>query len=136
MNTVCPKCGSPSARYTKVSKHDLAVKCLCGYLKVVFSTIGTMEILHADTEKNIHLPKEGTFLRKTLMVVSVLEEPSSAEITTRLKELGEEFTVSDVASYLTILRTKGLVEVVHLGRGVAGGSTWRLTDTATALLGI
>lgn len=135
MKTECPKCCSQNAYYEK-THCDLILKCLCGYSKVVFTTLGTAEIIHSDSGSDVKLPREGTNLRKTLVVLSVQPEATSAEITQRLKELGEKFSVSDVASYLTILRSKGLVGTTVVRRGVVGGSTWILTEAAAELLGV
>lgn len=129
----CPKCGSAYARYDRTDT-DLLLKCLCGYNKVIFTTLGEAEIVHTDTGKEVSLPKEGTKLRKTLMTLASLVEVSTGEITQRLHDLGETFTASDVASYLTILRSKGLVESTVIRRGFTGGSTWCLTDAADDLI--
>ena len=45
------------------------------------------------------------------------------------------FSVSDVSSYLTILRSKGLVQTICSRRGVVGGSSWELTEVCRKLLG-
>jgi hypothetical protein len=89
-----------------------------------------------DAGSDVKLPKNGTHLRKTLMVLTIMPDASSAEVTERLVDLGCDFTVSDVASYLTILRSKGLVTTVINRRGVPGGSTWILTDKAQDLLSL
>ena len=135
IRTECPKCGSDNAGYEK-TEHDLILKCLCGMRKVVYSTLNEMEIIHTDVGRDVKLPKDGTKLRKTLMVLSSLNEATSGEITERLQDMGEVFTASDVASYLTILRTKGLVAATIIRKGVSGGSTWSLTDAAEDLVGI
>jgi len=133
MKTDCPKCGSPSARYMK-TETDLILKCLCGLHKVVFSTLTGIEIQHNDTGKDIRLPRVGTRLRRTLSVVLVLEEATTELILERLHEIGEIYDSSDVASYLTILRSKGLVYTTTVRKGIAGGSTWRLTEEAIKIL--
>ena len=135
MVTECPKCGSKAAWYTK-THCDLLLNCLCGLSKVVYTTLEKATILHSDAGADVKLPKTGTNLRKTLMVLASESEATSAEITQRLNRMGEKFTSSDVASYLTILRSKGVVEATVIRRGIAGGSTWRLTETAITLLGL
>lgn len=145
MKLECPKCASPNARLTK-STHDLELVCYCGYRKLVYTTLKDTEdgplMENNDSGPAVKLPREGTNFRRTLMVLSVMPEASSAEITERLndlngKESGQEgfLTVSDVSSYLTILRSKGLVDRVEIRRGVSGGSTWTLTDAAEDLMG-
>jgi hypothetical protein len=103
-------------------------------LKVVFSLLGQLEEHHNGVAV-AKLPRPGTHLRKTLMAVECLEEANTADIAQRLIDMGLWYSMSDVASYLTILRSKGLVETPIIRRGVAGGSTWVLTDAATDLLG-
>lgn len=133
--TDCPKCGSTSAWYEQ-SEYDLTLRCRCGYLKVVETKLATMTIEHNDTGIDVKLPRKGTNLWVTLMTLTVVADDTSAGITTRLNELGHPFTVSDVSSYLTILRSKGLVLATTIRRGVTGGSTWTLTDACTAILGV
>lgn len=95
------------------------------------------------------LPKKDTSLYKTLVVLSILPNGSSRDITVRLNELNGMMkvpgvvlradlilTVSDVSSYLTILRGKGLVDRIDIRRGTPGGSSWRLTGEAIELLGL
>jgi hypothetical protein len=88
-----------------------------------------------DMVDEIKLPQPRTHLWATLMVLFVLEPATSAEITQRLTDFGHRaFTVSDVSSYLTILRSKGLVLTTDFKRGIVGGSTWRCTDDALKLI--
>lgn len=151
MRLSCPKCHSAHARYTK-TEHDLILKCYCGYQKVVFTTlVHTLEGPLGDDEDEgaVKMPRAGTNLHKTMMVLSILPEGNSLDVTERFNELNGLFrvrgsvilkhlllTVSDVSSYLTILRSKGLVERTHIRRGVAGGSTWQLTEEAIDLMGL
>lgn len=118
------------------TRTDLVQRCLCGYLKVLFTTVESVKIEHNDSGDDVKLPKQGTKLWDTLMILTVEDEASSGEITERLNLMGKAYTTSDVSSYLTILRSKGLVLTVDSRRGVAGGSTWTLTDKAADLLGI
>jgi DNA-binding transcriptional ArsR family regulator len=151
MKITCPKCQSPNARYDK-TETDLIVKCYCGYNKVVFTTlVHTLEGPLDDNEDEdaVKMPRTGTSLHKTMMVLSILPDGNSLQVTERLNELNGLFkvrgtiilkhlllTVSDVSSYLTILRSKGLVERTQVRRGVAGGSDWRLTEEAIDLMGL
>lgn len=93
-----------------------------------------MTIEHREVE--VKLPKRDSNLWHTLMAVATLKKANSAEITQKLAETGQLFTVSDVSSYLTFLRTKRLVANVEIRRGVAGGSTWILTDPCAELVGV
>jgi hypothetical protein len=109
---------------------------MCGFQKVVYTQLENMKILRTDTREDIKLPKRDTKLWNTLKVLTALEIASSAEVTQTLADLGNIFSVSDVSSYLTILRAKGLVEAPESRRGVQGGSTWNLTSAAKGLLGV
>lgn len=131
----CPKCGSHNTWYEK-SEHDLSLRCRCGYLKVVFSTLETVEVSVSEKVQNVKLPKQGTNLHNTLACLFTIEPANSREVTDTLILHGHEFTVSDVSSYLMILRSRGLVRVVNYKRGVADGSTWELTEISQDLMGI
>jgi hypothetical protein len=151
MKVTCPKCKSPNA-WVRKTETDLILICFCGHQKVLFTTLiesfeGPLDD-DEDTEKTI-LPAMGTHLYKTLVVLSILPGGSSKEITERLNELNGLMrgpglvirkdlmhTVSDVSSYLTILRGKGLVERTSNKRGLPGGSNWDLTSEALELLDI
>ena len=135
MKADCPKCESPNARYQKTDT-DLSLVCYCGYNKVVFTTLLTLEVIHNDKVQDIKLPKQGTYLFATLSCLWQIEPANSREVTDTLTLHGHEFTVSDVSSYLMILRSRGLVNVVDYKRGVADGSTWECSDTTLELLGI
>lgn len=135
MKLECPKCGSMSSWFEK-THCDLIHRCMCGYLKVVATTLQSIEIEHNDSGDDVKLPRKGTKLWETLMILTVEDEASSGEVTERLQGMGKDYTTSDVSSYLTILRSKGLVTTVNSRRGVAGGSTWTLTDKASDLLGL
>lgn len=134
VQTDCPKCGSGKAWY-EACDVDLSLKCRCGYHKVVYSTLKQLTIQHNTPRGKIRLPKTGTHLSKTLKCLSVMECANSAEVTQSLRDVGNDFTVSSVSSYLTILRSMGLVETPESKRGVLGGSTWNLTQPAKHLLG-
>lgn len=135
MKADCPKCLSSNAFYEK-TQTDLTLVCYCGYRKVVFTTLSTMEIVHNEKQSNVKLPKPGTYLFETLTCLAQIEPANSREVTDTLTLHGHEFTVSDVSSYLMILRSRGLVEVLSYRRGVADGSTWGLSSVAGDLLGL
>jgi DNA-binding MarR family transcriptional regulator len=125
---------------------------MCGVEKLLLTILAdTIEgpLEDEPEEASSLLPRQGTSFRKTLVVLAILPEGSSRDITERLNELngllkapGSVFrkdlllSVSDISSYLTILSGKGLVEKVSNRRGVPGGSTWRLTPKAIELLEI
>jgi hypothetical protein len=130
----CPKCGSPHAYY-QVTEYDKILRCLCGYHRVVETKLQEFTVTHADVAEDAKLPRRGSHIWNTLMALANLEHATSAEVTKRLIDLGHPFDISDVSSYLTILRSKGLVIAVTVRRGVAGGSSWELSDACDKLLG-
>lgn len=135
MKADCPKCGSESAWYEK-SLHDLTLCCMCGFRKVVFTTLKDFEIEHNDKPEDVKLPRQGTHLHNTLVCLWSIEPANSREVTDTLKLHGHPFTVSDVSSYLMMLRSRGLVRVIEYRRGMPDGSTWELTEIADELLGV
>lgn len=131
----CPKCGQRQA-WLEHTPPDVILRCLCGLWKVVETTLETIKIEHFEAAENIRLPKRDSKLYKTLAVLYAIEPASTAYVTEML-ELGSrhtdtplEFTVSDVASQLTVLKYRGLVKVLSNKKGVVGGSTWQLTTAA------
>lgn len=134
MKADCPKCGSTNASYEK-THCDLVLKCVCGFRKVVFTTLAEIEVMHNDPVSEVKLPKVGTHLHNTLVCLWSIEPANSREVTDTLILHGHDYSVSDVSSYLMMLRGRSLVQVIDYRRGVAGGSTWELTDIASELLG-
>ena len=135
MRVDCPKCGSESAWYAR-DRQDVVLRCMCGYLRVVQTTLKSIIIEHKTSVLDIKLPRRESNLWTTLVVLVGLQSATSAEVTRRLWDLGKDYTVSDVASYLTILRNKSLVRNTEIRRGVAGGSTWVCTDKCLELVGV
>lgn len=131
----CPKCNA-KLTWFESTEHDLIHRCQCGYRRIILTTYEDVEILHKDAGEDVKLPSVGTKLWQTLSVLSVERVATSGELTTRINKMGEEFTVSEVSSYLTMLRARGLVETLVVRRGFAGGSTWQLTSIAKRLLKI
>ena len=135
IRTECPKCFSNNAYY-QTTEVDMILRCLCGYHKVVQTTLESFEVTYSDTESRVKLPRRGSHMWNTLLCLANLERATSGEVTRRLIDLGHGFSVSDVSSYLTILRTKGLVLAVEIRKGIPGGSTWILSDTCGKMLNI
>lgn len=68
------------------------------------------------------------------MALVALKEASTIDICRSVNSfVAEEQNISEVSSQLTVLRYKGLVEVIDNRKGMAGGSTWRLTSQAKEL---
>jgi hypothetical protein len=129
----CPKCGQRQS-WLEVTGPDVILRCICGLWKVVETQLETVAIRHID--KKARLPKRDSKLYKTLAVLYAIEPASTAYVTEMLDLGGRTevevivYTVSDVASQLTVLKYRGLVEVVSNKKGVVGGSTWKMTPTA------
>lgn len=134
MRTECPKCSSQNA-WIEETRLDTTLRCTCGYLRVIATRMATITIEHRDVEDMVKLPKEGTRLWDTLQALHGLKRATSSSITRRLMDMGRAFSVPDVSSYLTVLRTKGLVITVESKKGTLGGSTWELTGACVKLLG-
>jgi len=134
MQVDCPKCASPNAWYQK-DRRDVILRCLCGHLKVVSTTLGNICIEHIDVESEVKLPRRTTKLYQCLSALCGLEEGTTQEIAEMVNfGAGVEQSLSDVASQLTVLRYKGLVRATTNRKGVPGGSTWVLTDAALKLI--
>lgn len=132
----CPKCSSMSAKY--IEDHTgVFLKCFCGFLKLVQSKYADgSQTDHIDIEEEVTLPRRGTKLLSALGALFAIE-PASTKSVTDLVNVSALLvqTSSDVASQLTILRYKGLVEITDYKRGIVGGSTWITTDVAKRLMG-
>lgn len=132
----CPKCGSPNAWYEK-DTYDLHLVCYCGLRKLVFTVLESgAEIQHNEPVESINLPRQGTKLWITLDCLGTIDTANSREVRDTLYFRGIDYTVSDVSSFLTMLRSKGLVDVLVSRRGVPDGSTWGLTPAAKKLMGV
>ena len=88
----------------------------------------------ADEPSRMTLPKTGTKLRNTFNALEYMEIATAGEIRLRLQMMGIQYTVQEVSSYLTLMRPRGLVDIVELGKWVPGGSIWRVTDEARLLI--
>lgn len=133
MGIECPKCGATSAWYRREGP-DLLLRCLCGYLAVMATTLEEVSLIPSAPRAAMRVPRWGTNLWYVLMVTVALEESTTHEIRERLAELGKVFSLSEVASALTVMRSKGLVEATIVRRRIAGGSTWRASERCLQLL--
>lgn len=131
--TDCPKCDSPWA-WVEKQGHDTVLRCLCGYYRVLSTTLESAMIDHSETNGDARLPKQGSKLWNCLVVVIGLEQADTVEITDRYNMLhGTGFKTPDIATQLTVLRYRRLVAVLESRRGVPGGSIWIPTDKALEL---
>lgn len=132
----CPKCGSLSARIAE-DFSSYFLKCLCGLNQLLQSKFADgSSVDHIDIDDAVTLPKKGTKLMNALGALYALEPASTGDITELVNNGATlQQSNSDVASQLTILRYKGLCEVVNYKRGITGGSVWKVTDKARKLIG-
>lgn len=132
----CPKCGSMSARITE-DYSAYSLKCLCGLNQLLQSKYADGSTVdHIDIEDKVSLPKKGTKLMNALGALVAIEPATTGEIAELVNtNVPLQQSNSDVASQLTILRYKGLCDVVEYKRGITGGSVWKVTDKAKRLMG-
>jgi hypothetical protein len=97
--------------------------------------MGSIVMEHVDAKEDVKLPRRGTRLWDTLLVLHGLQLATSSEVTRALMDIGRAFSVPAVSSYLTILRTKGLVVTVEVRKGTIGGSVWELSEPCVKMLG-
>lgn len=131
----CPKCGSEGA-WLKHEGPDLWLRCLCGTNKLLSTKLKTATVDNLDVGGAVTLPRAGSKLWDALQVVKAYGPVTSDVVTERVNLLrGDRQTVSEVSSQLTVLKHKSLVEALDQRKGLAGGSTWRITSRASTLLG-
>ena len=134
----CPKCGSMSARLAE-DYSAYFLKCMCGLNQLLQSKYADGSVVdHIDIDDNVSLPKKGTKLMNALGALYALEPSSTGEVADLVNTnvpVVDKQSNSDIASQLTILRYKGLCDVVEYKRGVSGGSVWKVTDKAKRLMG-
>ena len=134
----CPKCGSKAAKMEQ-DHSAFYLKCLCGLNKLIQSKYADGSITdHIDIDEQVTLPKKGTKLMTALGALFGIEPATTGQVAesvnTNVPET-EQQSNSDIASQLTILRYKGLSDIVEYKRGVTGGSTWKTTEKCKKLMG-
>ena len=132
IHSTCPKCGSNGAWY-EFEPPDVTLRCICGMRKLIATTLEEMTIEHREPKEIFKLPKRHTRLYATLAALFAVEPSKTDRITEVLNSYSEGNKTKDVASLLTVLKYRNLVEVVEYRKGVVGGSTWKLTDRAREL---
>lgn len=137
MNIPCPKCGSTATRLEVHDDRDVMLECRCGYCKPMATTLeGGILITHLVIEDGgVQLPRGGSKLMECLGALASLKEATTAQIAATLTSRGS-WVYDEVASFLTILKHRGLVRVLAPGKGLQGGSTWGLTSEARGLLSL
>ena len=134
MNIPCPKCSSTVTRLEEEGS-SLLLKCRCGYYKVMATTLRSgIVVEHLRIEGEVQLPKKDSKLFQCLGALGSLKEASTQEVAKELTRRGTTWCSDEVASFLTILKHRGLVVIVVPGKGVLGGSRWALTESAKRLM--
>ena len=127
----CPKCGGQA--WFREEGPDLWLRCMCGLLKLVKTKLATAEIERIDGGPEVTLPRAPSKLFDALAAMALYGEASTQAVTEAVNAMrGDRQSSGDVSGQLTVLRYKGLVEVVTQRRGLPGGSLWRLTAAALA----
>jgi len=130
---ICPHCTQRQAHYEVEDDTKLLIRCVCGYHKVLFDESIDKPIMHVLPKRKTEVPRKGSKLSKCLGVVASVY-PKSIK-TSKVAELSLD-TSSGAASKLMVLQHKGLIEKINSMRGVAGGSTWILTNRGAEHLSI
>ena len=130
MREKCPKCGG-QAWYCVEDDIHLVLKCVCGINKLVYSDYPEGGVKHVVPKREILMPPPGTKLSKCIGMMA-LNWPEMS--TTQILADSLSVSTSEAASQLVVLLHKGIVEKVKEGRGVVGGSTWKLSNTAARSL--
>ena len=127
----CPHCRANQAWYEQESQQTLTLKCICGYLRVVYEETANGIIMHTVPRTKVVLPEKGSNLSIYLGVIASRypEDILTGTVAGQVKEKS-----SLTASKMMVLQHKGLIEKVESAKGKVGGSTWKLTNIAVTLL--
>jgi len=125
----CPRCGDIT--WYEKEGYDILWRCMCGMTKIVCTKKGDAIIQYVVPRREVRLPPKGT---KLMTCLGVTASWFPDEVTTAQLARATNHTTSDVASTMTVLMHKGLIERVKEGRGIAGGSSWKITKRAQGLL--
>jgi len=127
----CPKCGSMS--WFEYDGDGVMQRCLCGYLRFMEVTKGGIKITHKVKATEIIIPAAGTKLSKCLGVI-IAHHPDPVQTVVVANAIGG--TAAELSPHLMVLEYRGLLSRDSNGRGMKGGSYWRLTTKAQEVLGV
>lgn len=130
----CPKCKSKKT-WIEQDRYGKFLRCLCGLTQMIEKYPAVAVIEKSVPTSQVKLPRKGSMFYDTLAILASLELATSATIAQAMMDAGKTCDVSNVSTYLTIMKGKGLVRVVENKRGLRGGSTWAVTDVCKSLLG-
>lgn len=128
----CPKCFNPFTRLEREGQH-IVQACVCGLRHyLLYVTRHGHELLHkAVRDTAAVLPERGSKRYRCLMAVySGFPEAVSTEYIVERCRL----TSKETSAFLIALMVRGLVDRVERRKGFPGGSLWRLSTGAEALL--
>lgn len=118
MSLKCPKCGGFS--WIEFEGEDAIQNCVCGLHKWLRREIGGDIITRSPIRQGqVSMPERGTQLSQILGCLVALGQLSSGQIALQLS-----ISVDKASTNLSVLRKRGLVEVVTDRKGQAGGSLW------------
>ena len=119
----CPKCEGKT--FVVEVNRDYLQKCGCGFTKYLLRrhSDGTVSIYNTPARTTKIVPKKNTKLYSCLLQL-VVGHPEG--MSTFAVSEAARLVKGDVASMLIVLMNKNLVERVRVGKGVQGGSIWRL----------
>lgn len=126
----CPKCLSKVTWYQELENGDWFHRCLCGYSKIVYSHV--YGAIGEIKQPKLKLPKEGTRLWQCLQIAAK-HYPKAVYTGEAANELRWESCKT--ATFMSVLQSRGLLEKDDEARGKVGGSSWRLTESAKAIIG-
>ena len=123
----CPKCKSKST-WLGLEDQSLVLKCLCGLNKYLYhvSTLGEVErIVPENMKDDVPLPLKNRSQQKCLLAIyKAYPDPvRTAQIAAHTNHKNKE-----TYGFVAALVSKGLVERVEERKGLAGGSSWTLTE--------
>lgn len=130
---ICPHCTNKQARYNVEDDVRLIMYCTCGYNKIVYDDSIDNTVMHVLTKRKSELPRRGSKISLCLGAVASIH-PNRIQTQKVAQITGD--TVSGAGTKLMVLQHKGLVEKYRSLRGIAGGSSWFLTNRALEYLNI
>ena len=114
----CPKCGGFS--WLKIEGEQVMQHCVCGLNRFIrISKDGDVMTRIPVRETQLVLPARGTQLSRILGCLVALGDQDSQAIAVSL-----QITCDKATTNLSVLRSRGLVQVVSERKGQLGGSLW------------
>jgi hypothetical protein len=126
----CPRCGGLS--WLEYQDPDLVQRCLCGLRRYLRRSVDGLTVMTAAVpQESARLPAKNTKIYRCLLAVvnSWPHTIMTLEIASASSLNGKE-----TSALMAVLSARGLVERLEERRGLIGGSIWRLTKSAAALM--